>query len=83
MDRIEVVQDAHTRDVAARFKAIEDPVKRIRAVHEAIARGGLAHSTWAQITRESVRELLVGRTHAEVAKLIGVTTTRVKQLVES
>ena len=63
------------------LRQITDPVARIEAARAAEAEARQeAHEAYIEVQAEAVRELLVGRKLADVAKLLGVTPQRVHQM---
>ena len=71
----------HTPD---QIRAITDPRQRVEAVNAAIKAHQHAISELAQVTYETVLELRkAGASHADVAKVLGVTRSRAAALARS
>jgi uncharacterized protein (DUF433 family) len=62
------------------IRKIADPVKRIAAANAAGAETQRLASEYAQITRETVREMRETMSYGEVARALGVSRTRIQQL---
>lgn len=62
------------------IRKIEDPAKRVTAANVAVAETQRLVAEYAAITRDTVREMRATMSYGEIAKLLGVSRTRVQQL---
>lgn len=62
------------------IRKIVDPTKRVAAAQAAQTETQRLATEYAGITRETVREMRQTMSYGQVAKLLGVSRTRVQQL---
>lgn len=62
------------------IRKIDDPAKRVAAAQAAVAETQRLATEYASITRDTVREMRQTMSYGEIAKVLGVSRTRIQQL---
>lgn len=62
------------------IRKIGDPAKRVAAAQAAVAETQRLATEYASITRDTVREMRQTMSYGEIARVLGVSRTRIQQL---